>query len=405
MFVSSKSLHQIFRFLENCAYLESVTSIGDNISDEWFTTAAVFEITKLFPVAAQITDSDGQFMLIEAAESLPEETTPDNSSNRLFVVDGELRFISSDFLGKTSKKKLGIGEALKIVFETPKDLISVTSEFFEPIQRRINSFDDVLRKEIKNSQTHNFSVKAPEKVLRLLKILPSLVSVAAKAYCFRNPIDNNELRKMAHFRPENFAFHKIRTSRFVYAQLRSAKHFHSRQFLDASFYENREMSLSEEIGAKITFGLEILMSEGNRHLKKDGDINFDDCSQIVSNFECEFEDFRKHLEQIKNQKCSAKIAKKIFVLKILAENAKFGRKHYKHLKFSSQLIYSKLLQKVLKHFPPQTFPKNLNELQPNDSDEWMEVDPNDLNLFFMESASFENEKVSRFELKKIRLAT
>lgn len=48
------------------------TSYGDNVEDEWFIVWLLMELTKRLSVTARIWDSDGEFLLTEAAYVLPE---------------------------------------------------------------------------------------------------------------------------------------------------------------------------------------------------------------------------------------------------------------------------------------------------------------------------------------------
>lgn len=64
-------------FYGSCCY-------GDNIEDEWFVVYVVKELTKTYPnLIAKIVDNDGEFLLIEAADSLPSWADPSNCDNRV----------------------------------------------------------------------------------------------------------------------------------------------------------------------------------------------------------------------------------------------------------------------------------------------------------------------------------
>jgi len=47
------------------------TAYGDNVEDEWFITWLLLQLTRQLKVSARIWDSDGEFLLIEAAYALP----------------------------------------------------------------------------------------------------------------------------------------------------------------------------------------------------------------------------------------------------------------------------------------------------------------------------------------------
>ena len=52
------------------------------------------EISRKFPeCVVEVTDDDGQFLLIEAAESIPEWICPDNSDRRVYLHRGNLHII------------------------------------------------------------------------------------------------------------------------------------------------------------------------------------------------------------------------------------------------------------------------------------------------------------------------
>ncbi|KAJ8599819.1 hypothetical protein CTAYLR_004025 [Chrysophaeum taylorii] len=57
--------------------------------DEWLAVAVFLDITARDPrIAARLTDGDGDFLLIDAAESLPDWLEPETSANRVWVRGG-----------------------------------------------------------------------------------------------------------------------------------------------------------------------------------------------------------------------------------------------------------------------------------------------------------------------------
>ena len=81
--------------------LEGTMRVGDCIDDEWCTVWLLREISKKWDIAIRsvrlsllpsllalklfhsVSDSDGEFLLIEAAEVLPSWVTPSNAENRV----------------------------------------------------------------------------------------------------------------------------------------------------------------------------------------------------------------------------------------------------------------------------------------------------------------------------------
>ena len=65
-------------------WLEGKTDVTDAVDDEWFIVYLLKEITKKWTDAvAGIEDDDGEFLLIEAADVLPNWVTPQNAANRV----------------------------------------------------------------------------------------------------------------------------------------------------------------------------------------------------------------------------------------------------------------------------------------------------------------------------------
>jgi len=64
--------------------LSGRTNYGDSIEDEWVIVYLLRELTKKHKdVWAQVVDSDGQFLLVEAAGVLPAWLEPEIADNRV----------------------------------------------------------------------------------------------------------------------------------------------------------------------------------------------------------------------------------------------------------------------------------------------------------------------------------
>lgn len=70
--------------VEQHRWLQGKTDVTDAVDDEWFIVHLLREITLKWPQAvAGIEDDDGEFLLIEAADVLPNWVTPQNAANRV----------------------------------------------------------------------------------------------------------------------------------------------------------------------------------------------------------------------------------------------------------------------------------------------------------------------------------
>lgn len=71
--------------------LRGVTGFGDSIEDEWLVVYILRELTRKFPdLWVKISDNDGEFLLVEAADALPSWIEPDVASNRVRLISTEL---------------------------------------------------------------------------------------------------------------------------------------------------------------------------------------------------------------------------------------------------------------------------------------------------------------------------
>lgn len=69
------------------AHLYGITYYGDNIQDEWFIVSLLFHLSREIPkLIVRCCDSDGEFMLIEAAEHLPQWANPETCEQRVSIL-------------------------------------------------------------------------------------------------------------------------------------------------------------------------------------------------------------------------------------------------------------------------------------------------------------------------------
>ena len=61
---------------------------GVNMDDEWYVVYLLRRVSEAFDVAVQVWDEDGEFLLIEAAYSLPGWLEPAVAANRVWVYRG-----------------------------------------------------------------------------------------------------------------------------------------------------------------------------------------------------------------------------------------------------------------------------------------------------------------------------
>jgi hypothetical protein len=65
-------------------YLHGLTNYGDSVEDEWLIVYILKELSNQFPdLWIKVVDTDGEFLLIEAANALPRWLNPEIADNRV----------------------------------------------------------------------------------------------------------------------------------------------------------------------------------------------------------------------------------------------------------------------------------------------------------------------------------
>ena len=65
-------------------YLRGLTNYGDSVEDEWLIVYILRELSSRFPqIWIKVVDTDGEFLLAEAANALPRWLTPEIADNRV----------------------------------------------------------------------------------------------------------------------------------------------------------------------------------------------------------------------------------------------------------------------------------------------------------------------------------
>lgn len=74
-------------YLIGLMYLNGITNYGDSVEDEWLIVYILRELSRRFPTLwIKVIDSDGEFLLIEAANALPRWLNPEIADNRVGIL-------------------------------------------------------------------------------------------------------------------------------------------------------------------------------------------------------------------------------------------------------------------------------------------------------------------------------
>lgn len=274
--------------------------VSDAVEDEWFMTYILLNASIKYPgILIKVEDQDGQFLLIEAADSLPNWITPDNSENRVWIFNGELHLI--DFKTFPLSKELDEEVAASLIRDPSKKTLA-SKEISENAFLRLKDYPLTA-----SDNSQRSLVFLPKKVAKVLLGDPQLIAPITESICSRDAISSRAFQRMSNFPPletstpsSNLqpdpstkeeilpALVSICLTRRIYAQLTAQRFFAPKAFgrrwqnavesyralLDTPISEDdlSEKELEErkrareegkwwDLGCKISCGLEMLYSE------------------------------------------------------------------------------------------------------------------------------------------------
>ncbi|KAJ5046492.1 uncharacterized protein L3040_003735 [Drepanopeziza brunnea f. sp. 'multigermtubi'] len=275
-------------------YLHGLTNYGDSVEDEWLIVYILKELSNRFPnLWIKVVDTDGEFLLIEAANALPRWLNPEIADNRVWINNNRLHIIPlSAVLNSSSptptgpvSRPLTLDEAHKTITTIPEVLINspfVEEEAFY----RLRHYPSQI-----NASLHHSLITIPRKLAYLLHARPTSIAPAVEAFYLRDPVALKPLQSSSSdlvFPPVDLVTISTRFTKILYAQLKS------QQFSAPVSWKDRLSSAGKhapsdhigakkyaclELGMKVTSGFEMLVTDS-----KNGD------SRIVREFKILLDD-------------------------------------------------------------------------------------------------------------------
>ncbi|KAI4711285.1 hypothetical protein J4E89_003850 [Alternaria sp. Ai002NY15] len=240
--------------------LKGRSNYGDSVADEWLIVYLLRELSKEFKDAwIRIYDSDGEFLLIEAANALPKWLNPEVAENRVWINSHRLLIIP---LGKEEEPgPLTQAQAIQIIDATParpQQYIKVEKEAFH----RLANYPAAI-----SENQHHATLPLPRKVAYILHSNPSYIAPVVEAFYLRDPISirliqPEKSRTPLTFPPEDFVDVSVRFTKVLYAQL-PGQHWEPPAPWDAALEQivkSGRPTEKAEIGIKITAGMQMLLS-------------------------------------------------------------------------------------------------------------------------------------------------
>ncbi|KAK5172902.1 uncharacterized protein LTR77_003023 [Saxophila tyrrhenica] len=247
-------------------HLKGRTNVGDSIADEWLVVYLLLELSKQHPDAwIRVYDTDGEFLLIEAANALPKWLNPDIAENRVWISNGHLRVIPLDE-HQSNSRNMSAQDALAFISRSPDKLI--ISPFIEDEAfHRIRDYPSSIK-----SSLHHALLTIPRNLAYILHRNPSYVSPAIEAFYLRDPVALKPLAtkdtSTLLFPPADFVTASVKFTKVGYAQLRSQV-FDAPPAWTAVAPKLQAGDAKTEMGMKVACGMEMLLSDLQNKDKKD----------------------------------------------------------------------------------------------------------------------------------------
>ncbi|KAL5121062.1 hypothetical protein ACEQ8H_000913 [Pleosporales sp. CAS-2024a] len=249
--------------------LKGRTNYGDSVADEWLIVWFLRELSKEFRDAwIRVYDTDGEFLLIEAANALPKWLTPEVAENRVWINNHRLLLVP---LSKqdVDPAPLSTEEALKMLDDTParpQHYPKVEKEAFH----RLDNYPAAIAE-----NQHHATLPLPRKVAYILQSNPSYIAPVVEAFYLRDPISIRLLqpeksRLPLLFSPGDFVDVSIRFTKVLYAQLLGQQWTPPPPW-DAALEQlvkTGHTTEKAEIGIKVAAGMQILLSHSLFAAKK-----------------------------------------------------------------------------------------------------------------------------------------
>lgn len=250
------------------ATLRGSIRVGDGAAEDgWLVARIARDVTMTFDendvTCARVWDEDGEFVLVECAETLEAWVTPERAEGTTFFVRGELRTVDGDALGGEPGGER-TRRAMEIVEKT-KGLGIATQEM---VRARL----DAVETRIVEHRHAAFAIM-PRMCARILAKEPQLVALAMDSLRARDPVGLRAAAKMEVFEPKDFHPTLVQMSRALFVQITS-EHFDAPPTYSTLCDDPAERR-AREIGMKIACGLEMFIAEWTPRKSSDGESTSD----------------------------------------------------------------------------------------------------------------------------------
>ncbi|XP_045766663.1 protein ecdysoneless homolog isoform X2 [Maniola jurtina] len=191
----------------------------------------------------QIEDNDGDFLLIEAADYLPDWANPETTENRVFIFNQHLHIIPNTVVPTDSPLKLI--EAIRLVSQNP-ELTQSSPEIELAIMKRIGEYPQKIKE-----SSHTAILKLPVEIAAILTLKPSLLAPIVSTYCNLDVLDAKHCKGI---KLEDCISTQIKFTKYLYAMLMQS------ELPKYIRHNNAVKEKKAQLGLKVMCGYRIITS-------------------------------------------------------------------------------------------------------------------------------------------------
>lgn len=189
--------------MNHTACLKGSSRYGDCIEDEWFMTSIFFQLTNQFTdIIISLQDTDGDLLLIESADHIPDWLTPENNTNRVWFHKGQVYILTENVDTMSSVKRQFRSSSyitnheLK-TFENTSPSLAEEYDVALPasplVQAQINERITPYFKDPHHLR-HTTHAYVPLRLAWLLHTQPHLIAPAVRIFYTRDPVQLARLK-------------------------------------------------------------------------------------------------------------------------------------------------------------------------------------------------------------------
>ncbi|ROT42706.1 SGT1-domain-containing protein [Sodiomyces alkalinus F11] len=241
-------------------HLHGITEYGDSVEDEWLMVYLLRELSRSDTnLWVRVSDSDGEFLLIEAAGVLPRWLSPETDHNRTWLHQGKLYIVPPGKGADSELRRLSLSDALSVIEASPGTLVHsdlVEAEAFYRLEKYPGHIASSL---------HHAVVTIPRKLAFVLHERPKAVAPAVEAFYLRDdaslrPFCSSPSTTQLHFPPQDFVSVSVRFTRVLFSQILSQRFDPPPAWAEFLAKEpTPEARHRLEMGMKLTCGFELMV--------------------------------------------------------------------------------------------------------------------------------------------------